>query len=158
MFINYISLVLANLASGITLLAGYLYFSLGTSNQKRWIPGFGVVSAVAIATGLHMTLTWSIVGSFDIAFGEITVLFGILFVGTSLTLTVGWELFSLGIYGIFAGLVLLLIGFRIIDLGLTQLPLLSGIGFILVGLGGIFLRQPFISRRLISCELLEELY
>ncbi|MBD3886513.1 DUF981 domain-containing protein [Phormidium tenue FACHB-886] len=138
MFINYISLMLINLASGLTLLAGYLYFGLGTSNQRRWIPGFGVVGVIALATGLHMTLTWTVFGSFNIAFGETTVLFGILFVGTALTLAMGWELFSLGIYGFFAGLVSLLIGVRIINLGLTQLPLLAGTGFILVGLGGFF--------------------
>jgi putative membrane protein len=39
-----------------------------------------------------MTFTWPIPGSFNIAFGETTALFGILFVGTSLTLAMGWEL------------------------------------------------------------------
>ena len=56
---------------------------------------------IALITGLHMTLTWPIPGSFNIAFGEATVLFGILFVGTSLTLVMGWELLTLGIYGFF---------------------------------------------------------
>jgi len=49
-----------------------------------------------------------------------------------------WELLTLGIYGFFAGLVSLLTGIRIINLGLTPIPLMVGIGFILVGLGGIF--------------------
>ncbi|MEG4070194.1 DUF981 domain-containing protein [Microcoleus sp. Pol11C2] len=138
MFIDYLTLMLINLSAGLALLAAYVYFGLGTSNQKRWIPGFGVVGAIALVTGLHMTFTWPIIGSFNVAYGETTVLFGILFVGTSLTLAMGWELFTLGIYGFFAGLVSLLIGFRIINLGITQLPLLSGTGFILVGLGGIF--------------------
>jgi putative membrane protein len=138
MFVNYISLMLVNLATGLALLAGYLYFGLGSSNQSRWIPGFGIVGAIALITGLHMTLTWTVPGSFNIAFGETTVLFGILFVGTSLTLAMGWELLALGIYGFFAGLVSLLIGVRIINLELTQIPLLAGTGFILVGLGGIF--------------------
>ena len=138
MFIDYLTLMLINLSAGLALLAAYVYFGLGSSNQKRWIPGFGVVGAIALVTGLHMTFTWPIIGSFNVAFGETTVLFGILFVGTSLTLAMDWELFTLGIYGFFAGLVSLLIGFRIINLGITQLPLLTGIGFILVGLGGIF--------------------
>jgi putative membrane protein len=85
-----------------------------------------------------MTLTWPIVGSFNIAFGETTVLFGILFVGASITLAMGWELLTLGVYGFFAGLVSLLIGVRIINLGLTPIPLPVGVAFILVGLGGIF--------------------
>jgi putative membrane protein len=50
----------------------------------------------------------------------------------------GWDLFTLGVYGFFAGLVSLLVGFRIINLGVTQTPLLTGVGFILVGLGGVF--------------------
>jgi putative membrane protein len=138
MFIDYVSLMLINLAAGLALLAAYVYFGLDSSNHRRWIPGFGVVGAIALVTGLHMTFTWPIIGSFNIAFGETTVLFGILFVGTSLALAMGWELITLGIYGFFAGLVSLLIGFRIINLGLTQSSLLAGIGFILVGLGGIF--------------------
>lgn len=138
MFIDYISLMLINLTAGLALLAVYVYFGLGGSNQRRWIPGFGVVGAIALVTGLHMTFTWPVPGSFNIAYGETSVLFGILFVGTSLTLAMGWELLTLGIYGFFAGLVSLLIGFRIINLGITELPLLAGSGFILVGLGGIF--------------------
>lgn len=138
MFIDYLTLMLINLAAGLALLAAYIYFGLGEPNQKRWIPGFGVVGGIALATGLHMTFTWPIIGSFNIAFGETTVLFGILFVGTSLALAMGWDLLTLGAYGFFAGLVSLLIGFRIINLGITQIPLLTGTGFILVGLGGIF--------------------
>ena len=138
MFINYVTLMLINLAAGLALLAAYVYFGLDAENQKRWIPGFGVSGAIALVTGLHMTFTWPIIGSFNIAYGETSVLFGILLVGTSLSLAMNWELLTLGIYGFFAGLVSLLIGFRIINLGLTTMPLLVGIGFILVGLGGIF--------------------
>ena len=107
-------------------------------NQKRWISGFGIVGVVALVTGLHMTFTWPIVGSFNIAFGETSVMFGLLFAGTSLSLAMGWELLTLGAYGFFAGVISLLIGFRIIDLGITLMPLPVGTAFILVGLGGIF--------------------
>ncbi|MEP0873484.1 DUF981 domain-containing protein [Trichocoleus desertorum AS-A10] len=138
MFIDYLTLMLINLAAGLALLAAYVYFGLGEPNQRRWIPGFGIVGGIALATGLHMTFTWPIIGSFNIAFGETTVLFGILFVGTSLALAMGWDLLTLAAYGFFAGLVSLLIGLRVINLGITQLPLVTGIGFILVGLGGIF--------------------
>lgn len=138
MFIDYITLMLINLVAGLVLLAAYVYFGLDEPNQKRWIPGFGVVGAIALVTGLHMTFTWPVIGSFNIAYGETSVLFGILFVGTSLALATGWELLTLSIYGFFAGLVSLLIGFRFINLGLTPFPLRVGIAFILVGLGGVF--------------------
>jgi len=138
MFIDYLTLMLINLTAGLALLAAYVYFGLGGSKQKRCISGFGVVGAIALVTGLHMTFTWLIPVSFNIAFGEKTALFGILFVATSLTLAMGWELLTLGIYGFFAKLVSLVIGFRFINLGLTPIAVVPGIGFILVGLGGIF--------------------
>ncbi len=57
MFIDYLSLMLINLAGGLTLLAAYVYFGLDDKNQQRWIPGFGVAGAIALITGLHMTFT-----------------------------------------------------------------------------------------------------
>lgn len=138
MFINYITLMLINLVAGLFLLAGYVYFGLEHANQKRWIPGFGITGAIALVTGLHMIFTWPIRGSFNIAFGEMTVLFGILFVATSLALAQGWDLLTVAIYGFFAGLAAIVVGVRIINLGVTQQPLISGIGFILTGLGGVF--------------------
>ena len=138
MFINYITLMLINLVAGLFLLAGYVYFGLNRTNQKRWVPGFGMTGAIALVTGLHMIFTWPVTGSFNIAYGETTVLFGILFLGTAIALAQGWDLLTVAIYGFFAGLAAIVIGVRIINLGLTKSPLLSGIGFILTGLGGVF--------------------
>ncbi|TFI55522.1 DUF981 domain-containing protein [Mastigocladus laminosus UU774] len=137
MFVNYITLMLINMVAGLFLLAGYVYFGLDHAYQKRWIPGFGMTGAIALVTGLHMTFTWPVRGVFNIAYGEMTVLFGILFLSTSLALALGWDLLTVTIYGFFAGLAAIVIGVRIIDLNLTRNPLLSGIGFILTGLGGV---------------------
>ncbi len=41
------------------------------------------------------------------------------------------------IYGFFAGVDAVIVGTRIISLGLTKEPILSGIGFIMAGLGGV---------------------
>jgi putative membrane protein len=137
-FINYITLMLINMVAALFLLAGYVYWGLDSRNQKQWIAGFGIAGAIALITGLHMIFTWPVPGSFNIIFGEMSVLFGILFVGASLALAVGWELLSIAIYAFFAGAAAILIGLRIINLGLTRTPFLSGIGFILSGLGGVF--------------------
>jgi putative membrane protein len=85
-----------------------------------------------------MIFTWPVPGSFNIAFGEMTVLFGILFIASSLAIAQGWDLLTVAIYGFFAGVAAVLIGLRLINLDLTRRPLLSGIGFILAGLGGVF--------------------
>ncbi|TVQ09743.1 MAG: DUF981 domain-containing protein [Leptolyngbya sp. DLM2.Bin27] len=138
MFINYITLMLINLAAGLVLLADFVYRGLDGGNLKRWVPGFGLVGAIALVTGLHMTLTWPVPGSFNISFGETTVLFGALYVATAIAMAQGWDLLSLAIYACFAGLTSVLIGLRIISLGQTQQPLVAGLGFILTGLGGVF--------------------
>jgi len=137
MFINYITLMLINMVAGLCLLAYFVYKGLGDTNQKRWIPGFGMTGAIALTTGLHMIFTWPLRGSFNIAYGEMSVLFGILFVGASLALAMGWDLLTVAIYGFFAGLAAIVVGVRIINLGLTRQPILSGIGFILTGLSGV---------------------
>jgi putative membrane protein len=137
MFIDYITLMLINMVAGLVLLAGFVYQGVGHAYAKQWIPGFGVSGAIALVTGLHMTLTWPIRGSYNIAFGETSVMFGVLLIGASVSLAMGWDLLSLGIYAFFAGLAAVAIGVRIINLELTRQPLLSGIGFILTGLGGI---------------------
>lgn len=137
MFIDYITLMLINMVAGLFLLAHYVYQGIDSADQRRWIPGFGMTGGIALATGLHMIWTWPVIGSFNIAFGETTVLFGILFIATSVALAQGWELLTVAIYAFFAGLTSVVIGLRIMNLGLTQQPFLSGIGFILTGLSGI---------------------
>lgn len=137
MFINYITLMLINLVAGLFLLAAYVYLGLSDPHQKRWIPGFGMTGAIALTTGLHMIFNWPLPGSFNIVFGEMTVLFGILFLTTCLAITLSWDLITVAVYGFFAGIAAVVVGLRVINLGLTRQPLLSGMGFIITGLGGI---------------------
>jgi putative membrane protein len=137
MFIDYITLMLINMVSGLVLLAHYVYTGLEHSNPKRWIPGFGITGAIALVTGLHMTLTWPVSGSFNIAFGETSVLFGGLFVGAAIALSQNWELTTLAIYSLFAGFVSIVVGARVISLGLTNQPIVSGLGFLLTGFAGV---------------------
>lgn len=135
--VNYLTLMLINMVAGLVLLATFVYQGLDNTSARRWIPGFGMTGAVALATGLHMVWNWPLQGSFNIAYGETTVLFGILFITTSLALALGWDLFTVTLYAFFAGAVAILTGLRIIDLGITQRPLIAGLGFILTGLGGV---------------------
>jgi len=137
MFIDYITLMLINMVAGLVLLADYVNRGIDSPHQKQWIPGFGITGAIALTTGLHMIFTWPVTGSFNIAFGETSVLFGILFVAAAIALSQGWDLLTIAIYAFFAGLVAIVVGIRIINLNLTKQPFLSGIGFILTGLGGV---------------------
>ncbi|MBE9108052.1 DUF981 domain-containing protein [Nodosilinea sp. LEGE 07298] len=137
MFIDYITLMLINMVAGLVLLADFVYCGLDGANLKRWIPGFGLVGAIALVTGLHMTLTWPVPGSFNISFGETTLLFGGLYVAAAIAIAQGWDLLSLTVYAFFAGLTAVVVGARIINLGQTNQPVVTGLGFILTGLGGV---------------------
>jgi putative membrane protein len=135
MFIDYLSLLLINTSAGFFLLATYIY--QGLPQDKKWVPPFLIVGLISLLAGLHMSLFWPLPGSYNLAFGELSCLLGALFLGLSLSLAKGWELRALAIYAFFAGLVAVIVGIRLMALGMTREPLLSGIGFILSGLSGI---------------------
>jgi putative membrane protein len=84
-----------------------------------------------------MIFTWPVPGSFNISFGETTVLFGGLYVAAAIAIAQGWDLLSVAVYAFFSGLTAIVVGARIIDLGQTRQPLVAGLGFILTGLGGV---------------------
>ena len=138
MLIDYLTLMLISMTAGLFLLAYYVYRGIGAEDKKRWVPGFVMTGLIALVTGLHMSLTWPLTGSYNIAFGEMSVLFGILFLGAALALWKGWEMSTVSIYAFFAGAAAIVIGARVINLGMTKRPVISGIGFILTGVGGLF--------------------
>jgi putative membrane protein len=135
MLIDYLTLMLISMTAGLFLLAYYVYRGIGAKDTRRWVPGFVMTGLIALVTGLHMSLTWPLTGSYNIAFGEMSVLFGILFLGAALALWKGWEMSTVSIYAFFAGAAAIVIGARVINLGMTKRPVISGIGFILTGVG-----------------------
>jgi len=112
MSINYISLMLINMVARLVLLAAYIYRGLDSPDQKQWIPGFAIAGSIALATGLPIVLTWPVAGSFNIAFGETTVLFGALFLITAIALAMDWGLMTVAVYAFFAGIAAIVIGVR----------------------------------------------
>jgi putative membrane protein len=61
MFINYIPLMLINIVTGFVLLVTFVYSGLDLDGkyQKRWIPGFGMVGAIALIAQQVLTLKLS---------------------------------------------------------------------------------------------------
>jgi putative membrane protein len=138
MFIDYVELMLINMVGGLFILAAYVYRGLDDAHQKRWAPGFAATGLIAFANGIHMIWTWPLPGSYNAAYGEMSVLLGILFLGAAWALAKEWDLYVMGIYAFFAGAAAVVVGIRIIVLGMTLTPLLAGIGFILTGSCGVF--------------------
>ena len=121
----------------LVVLALLLWWGLGREDAKHWTPVFGICGLVATVGGFAMTFTEPIPKPYSMAYGEMSVLLGVLFLGAAWALARGWSLLPLGIYAFFAGSAAVLIGVRMIHLSLTLAPLMSGGGFILTGLGGV---------------------
>lgn len=138
LFIDFLTLMLINMAAGLVLLAFYLVKGLDDPDQPRWAPAFGIVGLIALLNGFRIAWLWPLPGSYNAAFGDTTVLFGALFAAAAVSLAKGKDLLPLGIYAFFAGLAGMLVGVRILVLGMTAKPLLSAVGFILTGAAGVF--------------------
>jgi putative membrane protein len=138
MFVDYLTLIMINLVAGTTILAYYIYKGLEAEDQRPFVAGFGIVGLLGLILGLTLTFTWPLPGSYNIAYGEATTLFGAVFFATALAIHQRWNLTPVAIFAFFAGVYAVIVGVRIISLGMTKEPLMSGVGFILAGLGGVF--------------------
>ncbi len=146
MFIDYLTIMLVNMAAGLAILALFVLKYLN-GDRKKLAPGFLVSGFVATVTGLHEIFTWPIISSYNIPFGEMSVLYGVLMLGGGIALFRGWELLSLGIYATFAGAASILLGIRLFSLKMTSEPLVSLAGFALTGLMGVLSLPVYYLRR-----------
>ena len=137
-FIDYVTLMLVNMVAAFFILGCFVWRGLDNEGRANWAPAFAICGLIAIVCGFTMTFSSPIPKPYSMAFGEMSVLLGILFLGTSWALSRGWELMPLAIYGFFAGAAAIVLGVRIIELNLTAKPIISGVGFILSGTAGIF--------------------
>lgn len=137
--INYVALMLINLVAGLFLLAYYVFRGMDSDNQREWAPGFAAVGIVGLVTGLHMIFNWPLPSSYNTAFGEMSVIFGTLFLTAALALGLNLGLRSVMVYAFFAGFAAILVGIQVINLKMTKQPALSGTGFIVTGLSGVLL-------------------
>ena len=143
MFIDYLTLIMINLVAGTALLAYYLYAGMDAEDQRPFAAAFGIVGLLGVILGLSLTFNWPLPGSYNIGYGETTTLFGAVFLGTAIALSQGWDLMPMAIFGFFAGVDAVIVGIRILSLGLTNEPVVSGVGFILAGLGGVLAAPTF---------------
>ncbi|MEN6332699.1 MAG: DUF981 domain-containing protein [Phycisphaerales bacterium] len=136
--IDYVTLLLVNMTAGLAVLAFFLLWGIERENRRDWAPAFGISGLIGTVAGLAMTFTWPIPAPYSSAYGEMSVLLGVLFLGAAWALHCGWQLYPLGIYAFFPGVAAVLIGVRIYVLSLTAMPLLTAVSFIVAGSGGVF--------------------
>ena len=143
MFIDYLTLMLVNMAAGLLILAWFFVRGFGGPDEKSWSPAFAMTGLVALVGGFYMVLTWPITqfGEHNLrwanaAYGETSVLLGILFLGAALSVSRNWSLLPVTIYACLAGAVAMYLGVCIYLRNLSNEPLLTATGFVLTGLAG----------------------
>ncbi len=136
--VDFLTLMLINMTAGLVLLAWYLWRGLDEPDQPRWAPAFAVPGIIALLNGLNIAWLWPLPGSYNAAYGDTSVLFGILLLGAAWSLAAKRDLMPHSVYAFFAGLAAILVGVRLFVLQLTTMPVLSAAGFILTGAAGVF--------------------
>ncbi|MFW6065360.1 MAG: DUF981 family protein [Planctomycetota bacterium] len=139
---DYITLLLVNMAAGLFIFAHYVLLGMGRVNQKGYVPAFAAVGLVAFCAGLYMTLTWPISEPYswaNMAFGELSVLFGTTFLAGALTVAYSRYLLPVSLYAMFGGIAAIVLGAFIATEGLTNQPMLASTGFIFTAAAGALL-------------------
>jgi putative membrane protein len=138
MFIDFLTLMLINMSAGLVVLAWYVAKGMNDPDQPKWAPAFAAPGLIALLNGFRIAWLWPLPGSFNVAFGDTSVLFGVLLLGAAWSLAAKRDLMPHAVYAFFAGLAGVLVGVRLVGLHMTLMPLLSGLGFVLTGAAGIF--------------------
>ena len=136
MFIDFLTLMLTNLVVALVLFALFMA-RLIDKDAKKVVPGFLLTGFIALVTGFRMIFTWPLPGPYNFPYGEMTVFYGGFFFMAGLAIAFSWDLITIGIYAFFAGIAAAIIGVRILNLKLTNEPLLAFAGFVLTGLSAI---------------------
>ncbi len=146
MFVDYVALMLVNLTIAMVLVA--LYFAKYINeNPKVLAPGLLLTGFVGLVTGLHMIFFWPLPSSYNIAFGELMVLYAALLVFTGIAFLADWELLSMGIVAVLGGVVSVIVGVRVFNRGMTKEPLVAALGYVATGAAGILSLPAYLTKK-----------
>lgn len=137
MFIDYVTLLLANMSIGMTLLGIFLIKPLNGADSRSWAPPFLVAGLIAFTFGMHMAVTYPLPGAYNLFFGETSVLLGAIFLGVGLSSAMNRPITPLAPMMAISSVVAVILGARILNMAMTSQPLMSGAGFILSGISGL---------------------
>lgn len=129
--------MLIGLSAGFVVLAHYLYRNPAPEERPSWAAGFFTAGLLGLITSVPIVTRWILPGSYNILFGEPALYLSVAFIGAAIALALRWDPLIPALYGFFAGLIGVIVGIRGMELGMTKVPALTGIGFLAAGLGGM---------------------
>lgn len=148
MFIDNVTLLLIGTAASYMTIAGYLFFGINDSeNQSMWAAAFGIVGGMLVAAGFYVIWLWPLPGAFNMAYGEMSILLGVMMVGACWSLVKGVSLLPLSIPAFFFGGVALVMAYGFYKLGMTPKPVPTAIGFAVSGICGVLAFVPLAFRK-----------
>lgn len=164
--IDFLAMDLVLLAVALVLVA-WFFVRYIENDQQKVAPGFLAVGFLTGLSGLDIIFRWPLAGSYNIVFGEPLTMFGVLLFFTGLALLKGWDLHTIGIFAVFAGLVAIVLGIRMwygievtnkagekVLQGMTKEPALAGLSFILTGVGGMLSLPAYLLRKSMAVRVI----
>jgi uncharacterized membrane protein len=156
-FNDYLTVMLANMVAGLVVAALFTVFGLAQADHRAWAAALGAAGLVATACGLHMTLTWPLkpegVQWANVAFGEMALLFGVVYLAAALASALRWSLLPVGIYAVVVGVFAIVVGICLMHFGLSKAPAVTMVGFVSAGIGAILLLPAIHWRHLLPVRL-----
>jgi len=134
--IDFLALMLVSLAAGFVVLAHYLYVNPDHDERQSWASAFFAAGLIGTLTSVPIVIGWPLPGAYNIAFGEPALFLSVAFLGAAAALAFKWEPLFPALFGFFGGIIAIVVGIRIMDLGMTQEPALTMIGYVSAGIGG----------------------
>lgn len=105
----------------------------GGDFRKGLAAAIGVCGAYLFLTGLAISLTWPFAmsgGAYNVLFGGVATLGGLLLLATSATLFLNANLAAVSYFALVAGLYAAVDAFAMVNYGLTKDPMLSALGYL----------------------------
>lgn len=137
MFVDYLTIFMGDIVAGFALLLYFVWSGMELQKSKAFAPAFGAVGLIGVITGLHMTLTWPLPGTYNIVFGEAFTLYGFVFLAAAFALAKEWDLTPVTIFGLVAGVYALILSAAVLKYGLTKHPTETFLAYLGAGLTGV---------------------
>lgn len=136
-FIDYLTIMLIDLAGGLINLTWFLWKLNKPKEYSKFVSGFLLVGILGLLTSLPMVLTWPLPGSYNIAFGEPMLLFSLIFLLLAISIIKQWPWDGIVVFAVLGSIMAIVIGIAIYSFNLTNTPFFAMMGYLMTAFGAL---------------------